>query len=850
MNESFTFKATLKTTSSQQIFVKTIQTMSMVNKEINILLTPQCMILSTRNNQFTSALKVEFGRQFFDEWYYKPFFFEYGLDGRSDNWKFNELESNIEETKRKNVSKDKTKKTFKNKQRIGDCYSFNVSALGVLMKNFGFQKGYSKLVNQESSGSIKSTNHMPDKVEDENNKDLLLEEEEDILINKFYDATGENIDFNNEQERESISSIELLLDNTLLCPQTRINKLKITTRNSSDNKLIKTYMPNIIPCTFENYIIEKRYKCRFGGQYLSQLTRNNDAGFIEIFKDLISLYGLENLDVDLSKLKLDEKILNVLKKTDTDQKRASLLMPNKEVFEDFENDGVDYSLDDAKLYVNFIKSKLSIWRDITENMTNANIEDLNMKIDSKQLVIKSVTKTINNVNDNLKLQSLDSNKNTNKSISIDKVTSSLLRDGLGVSNSIPSRQLSNTCLALGIDHELKFKLKDFKNFLNLITLSTNTQRLQNLNLINFLKNEEYREGKKGLTERLNSMNLDFINFWFADNPGAPIMMEFNLPTIWKSEKTETIKIDQMVNHIKFKLFLLTDYGVAQEKLVQQAIKKKEEMEQSQKHLKKEHTHPLLQISLQKRQQRQRQNEYDEEKIKSVKKHLFIDLEESEINDKNLQQTDSIEHNQNDQDDFLQESQMNYPEVNPISRLDELEFFNQGNEDIGENNDFIDENGNSYKYNLEDLLDKLEDNRNKAHKSSSLLSDFNKFQLKKRKYADSCNEEVLRENDVTHKKKQSNESNTDLANSSHEAVDQLGAMNFEPFEKKNTFRGILEAAEPQNPEKRTTSSFDSEPIINYGHKLHRGPLNYTEDEESIGPTQQTEKQTIITKGLLD
>lgn len=861
MNDSFTFKATLKTTSSQQIFVKAIQTLSMVNKEINILLSPQCMILSTRNSQFSSALKIEFGRQFFDDWYYKPFFLEYGLEGRSDNWKVQDIEPSQEASNSKKQKFSNTSSNDKREnQRIGDCYSFKISALGVLMKNFVFQKGYSKVVNQEGDDNNNSNNFTREnRGIDDSGEDLLEEGEEDIIINKFYDATGETIDFNMEQEKESISSIELLLDNTLFCPQTRINKLKITTRNSSDNRLIKTYMPNIIPCLFENYVIEKRYKCRFGAQYMPQLTKNNDPGFIDIFKDLISLYGLQNLDVDLKKLKLDSKILSTLKNTDIDQKQASLLMPNKEVFEDFENDGVDYSLDDTKLYVNFIKSKLSIWRDITDNMSNSSIEDLHMKIDAKQLVVKSLTKTINNMNENLKIQALDTKNNSNKNAFIDKVASSLLRDGLGVSNAIPSRQLNNTCLALGIDHELTFKFKDFKNFLNLITLAMNTQRLQHLNLLSFLKQQEYREGKKGLTERLNNINSDLINFWFADNPGAPIMMEFNLPTIWKSKATNNRKIDDMVNQVKFKLFLLTDYRISQEKLVQQAIKKSEELEREENGYTKEPTHPLLQLSIKKRQQRQQQSVSNEDLIKENNKHLFIDLEENsqgDDNQKNTTQEEAYGFNYNGNDDFLQESQLNYPEVHGEDNFDKLEFFeeneeeqinNNNNNDDNDNNqsEFVDENGNSYKYDL----DKLEQEKQKISTGDSLLKDFNKFQSRKRQFI-----QLDPYDESFDLKKQ------DIGNTSHEAVDQLGEMGIKFDAQKSLFKGIFEEAEREEEEeeeqndlldRRKTTSIDSEPIMQYGHKEHKGPLNYTEEEEeSIGPTQQRPTQSVITKGLLD
>lgn len=177
-------------------------------------------------------------------------------------------------------------------------------------------------------------------------------------------------------------------------------------------------------------------------------------------------------------------------------KTLPITNPDKEVFEDFENDGIDYSTEDTNLYVNYLKSKLSIWKDITDNINGTNIENLNMKIDTKQLTMRSLTKTINLFNDTLSMDNLNSTGNkTNGAGSIDKVTSNFLRDGMSVSNSVPAVQLNNTCLAIGMDHEVTFKFKDFKNFLNLIFSASNTQKVQMVTLLNFLKNEEYKEGK-------------------------------------------------------------------------------------------------------------------------------------------------------------------------------------------------------------------------------------------------------------------------------------------------------------------------------------------------------------------
>lgn len=846
MSDSFTFKASLRTTSSQQIFVKAIQTLSLVNKEINILLTPQCMILSTRNTQFSSALKVEFGRQFFDDWYYKPFFLEYGLEGRSDNWKPYDSPSKQEPS---NTKKLRSVGNYKHSNKtVGDCYSFKIHALGVLMKNFAFQKGYSQLINQGKNGNTNK-----DRMHSAENGDEMLEEgEEDILINKFYNDTGETIDFNNEQEKDSISSMEILLDNTLLCPQTRINKLKIITRNSSDNKVIKTYMPNIIPCTYENYVIEKRYKCRFGAQYLPQLTKNKDPGFVDVFKDLIALYGLENLDVDLKRLSLDSTILNALKDTDADQRKAFLLMPNKEVFEDFENDGVDYSLDDSKLYVNFIKARLSIWRDITDNMSNGNIEDLNMKIDAKQLVIKSTTKTINNINQNLQLQAFDSKANTINDNFMNNVTSNLLRNGLGVSNSIPTRQLNNTCLALGIDHELTFKSKDFKNFLNLIISALNTQKLQHLNLLSFLRQQEYKEGKKGLTEKLNKIDLDLINFWFADNPGAPIMMEFNLPTIWKSEDSNNSKINGIVNHVKFKLFLLTDYKIAQEKLIQQLIKKNEEMEQAEG-VYKEATHPLLQLSIHKREQRQRQKNSNEKELEKAKKHLFIDLEEAEGDQDNPQYSTQEQPNDilNDTNEFLGESQKNYPEVHQIDNITSLSLFEDEGSLKQNQNEVIDENGDRYKYDLDDILDRLEQEKQKVNSGDSLLKDFNRFQSKKRQFIQLASHDGLGEDALKTTHQFPN------GEARHSSVIKAAHIESSLAPQKLLFRGIFEEAEEEERQEQElqlegmkTTSIGSASNINADFNNSKNNLqNCSEDEEDIGPTQKRLK-TVITRGLLD
>lgn len=846
MNDSFTFKASLKTTSSQQIFVKAIQTLSAVNKEINILLTPQCMILSTRNIQFSSALKVEFGRQFFDDWYYKPFFLEYGLEGRSDNWKTPGSSSKHESSNSRNLTKIASHKKLD--QTVGDCYSFKIHALGVLMKNFAFQKGFSQLIKKETND-----NRNKDRSHSDQSGDEILEEgEEDILINKFYDDTGETIDFNNEQEKDSISSMEILLDNTFLCPQTRINKLKIITRNSSGNKVTKTYMPNIIPCTYENYVIEKRYKCRFGAQFLPQLTKNKDPGFVDVFKDLIALYGLENLDVDLKKLNLDSTILNTLKATDADQRKAFLLMPNKEVFEDFENDGVDYSMDDSKLYVNFIKARLSIWRDITDNMSNVNIEDLNMKIDAKQLVIKSTTKTINNINQDLQLQAFDLKESTSKDSFMDNVTSSLLRNGLGVSNSIPTRQLNNTCLALGIDHELTFKSKDFKSFLNLIISAFNTQKLQHLSLLSFLRQQEYKEGRKGLTEKLNNINLDMINFWFADNPGAPIMMEFNLPTIWKAEDSNNFKINGIVNHVRFKMFLLTDYKIAQEKLIQQSMKKKEDIEQTEGAY-KEATHPLLQLSIHKREQRQRQNNINEKELEKAKKHLFIDLEEAE-DDYHLSKHPSqppANDVLNDTNEFLGESQKNYPEVHQMEHLSSLRLFEDEGSLKQNQNEFVDEHGERYKCDLDDILDRLEQEKQKVNSGDSLLKDFNKFQSKKRQFIQLASHDGTEEDfSKTERKLPIGE-----VSSSTEAKGSYKENLLAP--QKSLFKGIFEEADEEQREEhvlqlggmKTTSIGTASNINATFNSSKTNPQNYSEDEDDIGPTQKKLK-TVITKGLLD
>lgn len=53
-----------------------------------------------------------------------------------------------------------------------------------------------------------------------------------------------------------------------------------------------------------------------------------------------------------------------------------------------------------------------------------------------------------------------------------------------------------------------------------------------------------------------------------------------MPTVWKSDKIENNKLSNIVNSVKFKLFLLTDYREAQEKLLKQAIEAKERLEEN------------------------------------------------------------------------------------------------------------------------------------------------------------------------------------------------------------------------------------------------------------------------------
>lgn len=848
MNESFTFEATLKTTSSQQIFIKAIQNLSQVNKEINILLTPQCLVLSTRNTNFSSALRVEFGRQFFDEWHYKPYLLEHGLEGRSDKWR--------------NYNAEMTEKKGNNSKKnvSGDLYSFKISALGVLLKNFAFEKGYSMLVNknEEDNDENEDDPEMSNFVDMDNNS--ISNKTSNKFVNKFFEASRDTADLINESEKDVISSIKLILDNTASCPSSRINKLKITTRSNRGDKLIKTYMPYIIPCFFENYVIEKRYKCRFGNQYLPQLQNMNNEGFLAIFRDLVSLYGIDRLDVDLDKLNLSQRVYNTLKNADEDQIKAKVLIPDKEVFEDFENDGIDYSTEDTNLYVNYLKSKLSIWKDITDNINGTNIENLNMKIDTKQLTMRSLTKTINLFNDTLSMDNLNSTGNkTNAAGSIDKVTSNFLRDGMSVSNSVPAVQLNNTCLAIGMDHEVTFKFKDFKNFLNLIFSASNTQKVQMVTLLNFLKNEEYKEGKTGLTSKLNSISDELLNFWFADNPGAPIMLEYAMPTVWKSDKIENNKLSNIVNSVKFKLFLLTDYREAQEKLLKQAIEAKERLEENNvnnddygnENNKKEKLHPLIKLSMERREQRKTQSPQKMSEEREKGKHLFLDLDEEEINRFSEENQEEAYNGDNQNDifddnvEFVNESQYHYPSVNN-NPIDEIEFLDQGNVE----NEFVDQEGNSYNYDAEELLSKLEKEKQNAQ-GESLLKGFNKFQSRKRQFNELEN---------SHGEDNALDINNDAE------VDQLGEVSFSASLDKQQFKGIFDEADNSEIEKtdevegteknalnnfrNKSTSMDSEPpVIHYGKK-HKGPVSYTEEELSLGATQTLSNKVVINKGLLD
>ncbi|KAL6930691.1 hypothetical protein ACO0R3_003812 [Hanseniaspora guilliermondii] len=841
MNEAFTFEATLKTTSSQQIFIKSIQSLSQVNKEINILLTPQCMVLSTRNTNFSSALKIEFGRQFFDEWHYKPYLIKHGLEGRSDNWRNYdaELSTNKGNNSERNVS--------------GDCYSFRISALGVLLKNFAFEKGYSVLVNK--NGNDKGDDEEEDQevsnfVDMDNN--TISNNTPDKFMNKFFEASRDTEDLINDTEKDVISSIKLILDNTATCPTSRVNKLKITTRSNRGDKLIKTYMPYIIPCFFENYAIEKRYKCRFGNQYLPQLQKVANDGFLAIFKDLVSLYGIDKLEVNLEELNLPNEVREAIKNADRDQLEAKTLIPDREVFEDFENDGIDYSTEDANLFVNYLKSKLSIWKDITDNMNGSSIENLNMKIDTKQLTMRSMTKTINQLNDTLSMNNINSSKTTtnktNTPGSIDRVTSNFLRDGMSVSNSVPSVQLNNTCLAIGMDHEITFKFKDFKNFLNLIFSASNTQKVQMIALLNYLKNEEYKEGKTGLTSKLNTMSDDLLNFWFADNPGAPIMLEYSMPTVWKSDKIANDKLSSIVNSVKFKLFLLTDYREAQEKLLKQAIDAKERMDEynndgydsGDKKLK---VHPLIKLSMDRREQRKTSSPEKVKEELEKGKHLFLDLDEEEINQHNY--TAGLSHQEEayngegygENVDFINESQYHYPSINN-NPVEELEFL----DDPNGQQEFLDDEGNSYNYDGEELLSRLEREKQNAL-GDSLLKGFSKFQSRKRQLNEVDNQG----------------GEVDMVNMENDnEVDQLGDVSFNATLDKHEFKGIFEEAElldrENNEDKRLkrnkSTLLDSEPpVIHYGKK-HKGPLAYTEEEVSLGATQNSSEKIVIKKGLLD
>lgn len=837
MNEGFTFEATLKTTSSQQIFIKSIQNLSQVNKEINILLTPQCMVLSTRNTNFSSALKVEFGRQFFDEWHYKPYLLKHGLEGRSDNWRNHDAE--ISNKKGNNAERNIS----------GDCYSFKISALGVLLKNFAFEKGYSMLVNKNGNdnGDEEEDQEVSNFVDMDNN--AVSNNAPDKFMNKFFEASKDTEDLINDSEKDVISSIKLILDNTASCPTSRMNKLKITTRSNRGDKLIKTYMPYIIPCFFENYAIEKRYKCRFGNQYLPQLQKVVNDGFLAIFKDLVSLYGIDKLDINLEELNLSKEIYDAIRNADRDQLEAKTLIPDREVFEDFENDGIDYSTEDANLFVNYLKSKLSIWKDITDNMNGSSIENMNMKIDTKQLTMRSITKTINQLNDTLSMNTSDGLKTAgNKATtpgSIDRVTSNFLRDGMSVSNSVPSVQLNNTCLAIGMDHEITFKFKDFKNFLNLIFSASNTQKVQMITLLNYLKSEEYKEGKTGLTSKLNAVSDELLNFWFADNPGAPIMLEYSMPTVWKSDKIENNKLSSIVNSVKFKLFLLTDYREAQEKLLKQAIEAKEKMDEHNDVAngdKKLKIHPLIKLSMDRREQRKTSSPEKVKEELEKSKHLFLDLDEEEIRQHHY--TNSATHQEEAYNEeayegnveFINESQYHYPSVNN-NPVDELEFLDEPN---GQQ-EFLDDEGNSYNYDGEELLSKLEREKQDAL-GDSLLKGFSKFQSRKRQL-----------NDV------------DILNLDNDnEVDQLGDVSLNATLDKHEFKGIFEEAEILDREnndefenndnrklkRNKSTSLDSEPpVIHYGKK-HKGPIAYTEEELSLGATQNSSDKIVIKKGLLD
>ena len=96
------------------------------------------------------------------------------------------------------------------------------------------------------------------------------------------------------------------------------------------------------------------------------------------------------------------------------------------------------------------------------------------------------------------------------------------------------------------------------------------------------------------------------------------------------------------------------------------------------------------------------------------------------------------------------------------------------------------------------------------------------------------------------------------------VDQLGDVSLNATLDKHEFKGIFEEAEILDREnndefenndnrklkRNKSTSLDSEPpVIHYGKK-HKGPIAYTEEELSLGATQNSSDKIVIKKGLLD
>ena len=98
------FRASLKNENHQSIFCKTITQISSINKELSICVTPTRLIVSARNEMFTSICKVEFQKTFFQE---------YDFD-------LNRVELGVEGIKEQ-------------------TYGFKISSLSLLFKNLAFK---------------------------------------------------------------------------------------------------------------------------------------------------------------------------------------------------------------------------------------------------------------------------------------------------------------------------------------------------------------------------------------------------------------------------------------------------------------------------------------------------------------------------------------------------------------------------------------------------------------------------------------------------------------------------------------------------------------------------------------